>query len=262
MRTVKIVGLALCLWSSGCNSSSTVDNGSKSDWVKCDTSHDCGDGKTCVAHRCEQPEAEPEPEPSGKSESGPMPNPGGQAEPDGGAGSVDGEPLDAPQMVVDPQPSSGSAYGYGLSGGGVVGPAPAVVGSAGPVDAGADAAAPSEGQDVPDAASADGGQAETRCDADAGSCETYAAAVCLVDQNSGMTDTCDSRASCTQDVETNGVVQTRSGFLSIECQRQVGSSFLCHCTGGLTAETVAVMTPQAWDACGLALSSCAERLKL
>jgi hypothetical protein len=118
------------------------------------------------------------------------------------------------------------------------------------------------GQTFPDAAIADAGQMDTFCDADADTCETFGPAVCMADQNSASSDTCEARAICTQDVQTNGVVQRRSSIVTIVCERDPGSTFRCRCSGASTDESFPVMATGAWDACGLAIISCAERLEL
>lgn len=230
-----------------------ADNGSRSDWVSCETKNDCGDGESCIEKRCETVETEPEPEdgdePEPEDSNEPEPEdgdePGTSPRPDASAAAVESDPVDA----VDPEPMGAD-------------PEPAATGETNPPPL-TEAATGDGGVDAGPAASdpSDGGGMTT---GDAGACTEegpcYSPAQCAQESASAGSDYCDTGASCTQQVEIDGTFETRSGYLSVYCAVSGGDNrYTCVCSD---AGQLTVTAADGWSACTMALPACTSRVRL
>jgi hypothetical protein len=107
--------------------------------------------------------------------------------------------------------------------------------------------------------------AATPGDAGAGCSEEnpcYSVAVCMGNYSSASADSCDTSLMCTQDVEIDGVVEQRSAQVNLACYSANGTRYQCSCSMGSTSVTLTTMSNDAWDACTMAIPSCAARLQL
>lgn len=230
----------------------SADNGSRSDWVGCETEGDCGDGQSCVEQRCQA--VEPEPAPDVEVD----PDTEGDDAPSTGSAPDASMP---PAMESDParevKGSDATDDGNEPVGMATEGTNSSGVPGAERVDGGVDldAATPDAGVDGGELPAEDSGATCTE------SSPCYSPAQCVQGAVSAAGSECFTQGTCTQQVEIDGVVEERDAYLSLYCTTTNGNVYQCSCSGagnlmvtGVGADGVA--------ACAQALSNCGARIRL
>jgi hypothetical protein len=232
-----------------------ADNGSRSDWVSCETKNDCGDGESCVEKRCEAVETEPEPEdgdePEPEDGDEPEPEdgdePGTSPRPDASAPvSMEPDPVDA----VTPTPMGADLEPNATGEANTPPNIEAATGDGG-VDAGPAAADPRDGGSL----TGDSGASCTEED------PCYSRAECVQEQVSAYGNECTTQGTCTQNVEIDGMVATRQQYIYLYCTTTNGNLYQCSCDGAGSL-TVTAVGQDGFAACAAALSNCGSRLRL
>jgi hypothetical protein len=263
MNGLKYLGLGAVVLLWGCAVGS-ADNGSRSDWVSCETQSDCGSGESCVEERCQPTEREPEPEVEEEPEGDQEPeaeNAGPDPESDDEAAESSRRDASVPSaMEVDPLPVvEGNAA---IDGGGEPesmtteansSAVPGVARTDGGV--GTDASTMDAGRDGGELPTGDSGATCT----EASPC--YSPAECLQTATSASGNQCSTQGSCTQEVEIDGVVTRRDAYLFVDCTTTNGTVYQCTCSGAGNL-MVAGAGEDGFAACAQALSNCGSRIRL
>lgn len=228
MKAVNYLGLVGVLLSA-CMVGS-ADNGSRSDWVRCETKRDCATGEACVAKRCEAIEAEPEPA-SSNEEREPTPEPRTDA-----SATFTAEPNTAPTVVDAGSPEEAGTPSSAIDAGRAV-----------------DASLPDAGGEATAGDSGSACMGEEPC---------HGPAQCDVTSTSAASGFCDTLMQCTQPVVVDGVAEERTGEASVYCTANDGSLYQCMCTSDSGNFMVTTMAESSWDACTMVVPICAARLRL